>query len=141
MHPTVVELLLRRAAALVVILTIGAAGWAECGGWQASPEARMACCSGSGDCPMHGSTGHGGGSERVVTQAQADSCCAASDGDDSTPSAGAFSLLLSAALVTSTLSTLAPLTAPLASFDAWRTHVPLPIGHVSKHVLLSVFLI
>ena len=41
--------------------------------------------------------------ERVVTQAQADSCCAASDTDDSTPSAAAFSLSLSAALVTSTV--------------------------------------
>ena len=101
----------------------------------------MACCSGSGDCPMHGSTEPGAGSERVVTQAQADSCCAASDTDDSTPSAGAFSLSLSAALVTSTLSTLAPIMAPPASFDAWRTHVPLPVGQVPKHVLLSVFLI
>jgi hypothetical protein len=141
MHPTVVELLLRRAAVLVVILTLGAAGWAECAGWQASPEARMACCSGSGDCPMHGSTEPAASAERVVTQAQADRCCAASDTTDSTPSAGAFSLSLSAALVPSTLSTLAPISALPAPFDAWRTHVPLPIGHVSKHVLLSVFLI
>ena len=72
MHPRVVELLLRRTAALVVVLTLGAAGWAECAGWQATPEARMACCSSSGDCPMHGSTEPGAGSERVVTQAQAD---------------------------------------------------------------------
>jgi len=134
-------MLVRRAAALVVILTLGAAGWAECAGWQATPEARMACCSGSGDCPMHGSTEPGAGSERVVTQAQADSCCAASDTDDSTPSAEAFSLSLSAALVTSTLSVIAPITAPPAQFDAWRTHLPLPVGQVSKHVLLSVFLI
>jgi hypothetical protein len=135
-----VELVLRRTAALVVVLALSAAGWAECAGWQASPEARMACCLGSADCPMHGSE-PGAGSESIVTQAQADSCCAASDTDDSTPSAGAFSLSLSAALVPSTLSTLAPIIAPPPSFDAWRTHVPLPIGHVSKHVLLSVFLI
>jgi hypothetical protein len=135
------ELLLRRIAALVVVLTLGAAGWAECAGLQTTPGARMACCTGSGDCPMHGSTESGAGSERVVTQAQADSCCAASDTDDSTPSAVAFSLSLSAALVTSTLSTLAPIMAPPASFDAWRTHQPLPLGQVPKHVLLSVFLI
>jgi hypothetical protein len=139
--PKIVELLLRRAAALVVVLALGATGWAECAGWQASPEARMACCSGSGDCPMHGSTESGGGSKRAVTQAQADSCCAASDTNDSTPSPGAFSLSLSAALVTSALTILAPIAAPPASFEAWRTHVPLPVGHVSKHVLLSVFLI
>ena len=141
MHPTEVELLFRRTAALVVVLTLGAAGWAECAGWQATPEARMACCSGNGDCPMHGSTESGAGSERVVTQAQADSCCAASDANDSTPSPGAFSLSLSAALVTSTLTTLALTSAPPASFEAWRTHAPLPVGQVPKHVLLSVFLI
>jgi hypothetical protein len=101
----------------------------------------MACCSGSGDCPMHGSTEPGAGSERVVTQAQADSCCAASDTGDSTPSAVAFSLSLSAALVPSTLPTLAPIMASTASFAAWRTQVPLPLGQVPKHVLLSVFLI
>jgi hypothetical protein len=138
-HPKCVEVVLRRTAALVVVLALSAAGWAECAGWQASPEARMACCSGR-DCPMHGSTEPGASSERVVTQGQADSCCAASDTNDSTPSAGAFSLSLSAALVPSTLYTLAPITAA-ASFDARRTHVPLRIGQVSKHVLLSVFLI
>ena len=140
MHPKNVELLLRRTAALVVAITLAAAGWAECGGWQASPEARMSCCSGS-DCPMHGSTKPRPGSERVVTQAQADSCCAASGTNDSTPSAVAFSLSLSAALMPSTLSTLAPILATPASFAAWRTHVPLPLGQVPKHVLLSVFLI
>ena len=65
MHPRVVDLLFRRTAALVVVLTLGAAGWAECAGWQATPEARMACCLGSGDCPMHGSTESGAGSKRV----------------------------------------------------------------------------
>jgi hypothetical protein len=135
-----VDLPFRRTAALAVAITLGAAGWAECAGWQATPEARMACCSGSGDCPMHGSTESGAGSARDVTQAQADSCCAASDTNDSTPSPGVFSLALSAALVTSTLTTLAPIAAP-SSFEAWRTHVPLPAGHVPKHVLLSVFLI
>lgn len=141
MHPKSVELLLRRTAAVVVALTLAAPGWAECAGWQASPEARMACCVGSGDCPMHGSAEPGARSERVVTQAQADSCCAASGADDSTPPAGAFSVSLSAALVPSTLSTLAPIMAPPASLAAWRTSVPLPLGHVPKHVLLAVFLI
>jgi hypothetical protein len=133
--------MLRRTAAFVVALTLAAVGWAECSGWQISPEARMACCSRSGDCPMHGSTEPGAGADRVLTQAQADSCCAASDTHDSTPSGVAFSLSLSAALVPSTLSTVVPIIAPPASFGAWRTHLPLPLGHVLKHVLLSVFLI
>lgn len=140
-HSRVVNLLLRRMAAIFVALALAAAGWAECRGWQATPEARMACCSGDADCPMRGSTAPGAGSEGVVTQAQADTCCAASDADDATPPAGAFSLSFSAALVTSPLATLPPIVALPASFDAWRTHVPLPVGHVPKHVLLSVFLI
>ena len=139
-HPTVVDLL-RRTAALVVVVALGAAGWAECASWQTTPAARIACCSGSGDCPMHRSTQPGAGAETVVTQAQADSCCAASDKNPSTPSDEAFSLPLSAALVASTFSTLASIMAPPASRDAWRTHVPLPVGQVPRHVLLSVFLI
>jgi hypothetical protein len=93
------------------------------------------------DCPMHGSTEPGAGSERVVTQAQADSCCAASGTDDSTPSAVVFSLSLSAALLPGTPSALAPIVALPSSFAAWRTHAALPVGQVPKHVLLSVFLI
>ena len=141
MHPKVVERLFRRTAALVVVLTLGAAGWTECAGWQATPQVRLDCCSGSGDCPMHGSTELGAEAERVVTQAQADSCCAASDTNDSTPSEGAFSLSVSAVLVTSPLSSAAPITTPPASIDAWRTHVSLHLSQVPKHVLLSVFLI
>lgn len=127
--------------ALVVAFALGAAGWLECAGWQATPEARMACCSGSGDCPMHGSTEPGAGSERVVTQAQADSYCATSGTDDSTPSAVAFSVSLSAALANNPPSTVAPIAAPPAPLDAWRAHVPLPIREVPTHLLLSVFLI
>ena len=141
MHPKIVELLLRRTAAFVVALALAAAGWAECAGWQTSPEARMACCSGNGKCPMHGSTEPGGGSGRVVTQAQADSCCAASGTNDSTPSAVAFSLSLPAALMPSTRSTLAPILATPAAFAVWRTHVPFTVSQVATHVLLSVFLI
>jgi hypothetical protein len=134
-------MMVRRAMALVVMLTLGATGWVECAGWQATPEARMACCMDGADCPMHRSTGPGAGPRSLVTQAEADSCCAASDRDDSTPSNTAFSLSLSAALATSTVSILAPIMAPAASFDGWRTQLPLPLGQVPKHVLLSVFLI
>jgi hypothetical protein len=132
--------LLRRTAALVVALTLSTAGWAECAGWQGTPEARMACCSGPGPCPMHGSTERGSGAETVVTQAQADRCCAASDDDHSMPSAAAFSLSRSLAPATGALSTLVPVTAP-ASVDAWHTHAPRPVAQVATHVLLSVFLI
>ena len=141
MHSKVVELLIRRTAAFAVALTLATAGGAGCAGWQTSPEARMACCLSNGACPMHGSPEPRTGSQRVVTQAQADSCCAASDTDDSTPSSADVSVSMSAALMPRALSTTAPPAAPTASFDGWRTHVPLPVGQVAKHILLSVFLI
>jgi hypothetical protein len=141
MHPKIVGLLLRRTAAVVVALALAAAGWVECAGWRATPEARMACCSRSGACAMHHSTEPSAGSDKVVTQAQADSCCAASDADASTPSPEAFSLSLSVALVTTALSTMTPPATPAASLDAWRIHVPIPLGQVPKHLLLSVFLV
>ena len=131
----------RHAAALVLVLTIGNVGWAECAGWEPTPEARMACCSASGACPMHKAAERDTSPERVVTQAHADSCCAASDKDDSTPSALAFSISLSAALVASPIPAMGPVTAPPVPLDAWRAHVPLPGGQVSKHLLLSIFLI
>jgi len=140
MHPRAVKLLLRRAAALVVAVTLGIAGWAECAGWAFTPEARMACCSDSGPCPMHGASESGSRTERVVTQAQADSCCAASDQSESTPSAPAFSISLSAALVVP-LTTIEPVTALSTPLGSWREHVPLPGSQAPKHLLLSVFLI
>ena len=137
-HPTKVELLLRRAAALVVALSLGAAGFAECAGWRATPEARMACCSQDDGCPMHRSTEPG--ARRAITQVQADSCCASAGSDDATPSAGLSASALSQALFTSTFSTSAPIIDPVR-LDLWRTGVPRPVGHVARHALLSTFLI
>ena len=96
----------------------------------------MDCCSGSGVCPMHGSTAPG-----AVTQAQADSCCAASDSDTSVPSAAIFSISLSTALLTSPQSALMPAVVSPPPVGAWRVHAPRVLGPVSTHVLLSVFLI
>jgi hypothetical protein len=134
-------MLFRRAAALAVMLALAVAGSAECSGWQATPEARMACCTGRGRCPMHPADESGRRPARVVTQAQADSCCAASNTDGSTSSTVTFPLSLSAALAAGTTAILTPAMPPAPSFDAWRTHVPLPLGHVPKHVLLSVYLL
>jgi hypothetical protein len=136
-----VDLALRRTAAFIAALALAAAGWAECGGWQASPEARMACCSTSGACPMHGSTEPGPGAKRAVTQAQADSCCAASNTDGSMPSSWALSVSVTAAAGNGPpfAAMLPPATA--AALDTWRTHVPLPVARVPKHVLISVFLL
>lgn len=81
------------------------------------------------------------GSDAAVTQIHADSCCAASESDDSTPSTGAFAISMSAALFPTAFSTSALVIAPLVWLDASHSHLPLPAGHVATHVLLSVFLI
>ena len=96
----------------------------------------MDCCSGSAACPMHGSTAPG-----AVTQAQADSCCAASDSDSSIPSAAIFTISLSTALLTGPQSALMPAAVATPPVDAWRVHAPRLLRPVSTHVLLSVFLI
>jgi hypothetical protein len=81
------------------------------------------------------------GSDAAVTQIQADSCCAASESDDATPSTRAFALSMSAALFPAAFSTSALVIAPLVWLDASRSDGQLPAGHVAKYVLLSVFLI
>ncbi len=140
MHPTVVGLLLRRAATIFLALALGAAGWAECAGWAPTPEARMACCSARGACPMHAGSERGSQAQRVVTQAQADSCCAASAQRESTPTAPAFCISLAAALV-GPLPAIEPVVALSADVGYWREHIPLPGNRAPTHLLLSVFLI
>lgn len=131
---------LTRTVALILALTLGTAGWAECAGWQSTPQARMACCEQRAECPMHRSTESATSMQPPMTQAQADSCCAASGEDGSSPSAPAFVISLDGALVTppSIAASVPALPVPLGPS---RAGIPLPAGHVSKHVLLSVFLI
>ena len=74
-HPRRVITVAKRLSALALALALMAGNAAVCAGWMSSPEARMACCSEGGACPMHRGSSHDSGSDRV-TQAQADSCCA-----------------------------------------------------------------
>ena len=76
----------RRLSAAVLAMVIATANGAVCAGWMPTPEARMACCSEGGACPMHKGESHSSGSERVLTQAQADSCCASSERENSSQS-------------------------------------------------------
>ena len=79
------------------------------------------------------------GPTRVVSQAEADRCCAASEPEDSTPSQSNAGFFLTLAVALSPIPGLLP--APEAHADIWRASVPIPTGHVPKHVLLSVFLV
>lgn len=137
-HACDVVVLMRRVAAFLVVLSVSTAGVADCAGWGLTPDARMACCE-DGACPMHGRTASATEGRRVVTQREADSCCAVSESHDSWPASAIVSL--SAALVATPVATLVPLTRSAVSRDAWRTHVPLQRTHVPTYVLLSVFLI
>src|SRR5215207_6808779 len=85
-HPREVRIFIRRLS--VVILTMGllAGNAAVCAGWLATPEARMACCAEGRDCPMHKGESQRSGRERLLTQAQVDSCCASSERENSSQS-------------------------------------------------------
>jgi hypothetical protein len=113
---------------------------ALCAGWAATPEARMACCADGVECPMHKDRSHKTGSNRVITQAQADACCAASERSQSkssnpTPVTAIAAPVLGAGVVVPAM------TPRLVSTAGWRSEAPFHSPPVPRHVLLSVFLV
>jgi hypothetical protein len=99
----------------------------------------MACCAGE-DCPMHKGRSDDSSSERVLTQEQADACCAASERQQSDSTNPPVIAAISAAVLGSGI--ILPMsTPPLVLTDGWRTDTPVPSPPISRHVLLSVFLI
>jgi hypothetical protein len=130
---------IERLSAVLVCLGLIAGNAAVCAGWLPTPEARMACCTGDEPCPMHKSDSDEHGAKRVISQAEADGCCASSEREDSAPSSSSF--------LSSLVFAPAPSPVPFATpntdraTDVWRTLVPIPASHVSKHLLLSVFLV
>ena len=131
---------LRRLATVVLTFGLMAGNAAICAGWLPTPEARMACCADGAECPMHTGDSHGSGSERVLTQAQADSCCAAAESQNSNQSNPSFVTAITAAVLG--VGVVLPANVPaLVLSDAWRTSAPIPVAPVPKHVLLSVFLV
>ena len=134
-----VVMLARRVSAVVALLTLVVGNVAVCAGWQTTPEARMACCMDGTTCPMHKSGSHEHSSRRVVSQAQADSCCAAAaQRHDSAAAGRTFTASGAVALVSVTKFTVPTRT---AASQEWRALVPLPVSSTPKHLLLSVFLV
>jgi hypothetical protein len=129
----------RRAAALVAALALCAGNVAVCAGWQATPEARLACCMDGATCPMHKSDHHEHSSRHVVSQAQADSCCAAAAQRRDSPAAG--STFAASGVIA--LVPIAAFTVPVNAFmsQRWRALVPLRVSSTPKHLLLSVLLV
>ena len=129
---------LRRVSAVLLVLALAGFNSGLCAGWAPTPDARMACCTVGDTCPMHASDTHPHGQPQAVTQSEADSCCAASEQGNTTPSSSPFVLHAAIALADAPVELVAPASLPLA---ASRSTVPLPGASVPKHVLLSVFLV
>ena len=129
----------RRIAAFVAALALCAGNVAVCAGWQATPEARMACCMDGTTCPMHKWDHREHSSPHSVSQTQADSCCAA--GAQRRDSMSAGSTIAASGLIA--LVPVAEFTVPVSAFNSqgWRALVPLPVSSTPKHLLLSVFLV
>jgi hypothetical protein len=129
----------RRIAAVVAVLALCAGNLAVCAGWQATPEARMACCMSGTTCPMHKSEGHDHSSKTSLSQTQADTCCAASAQRRDSSTAGSPFASSGAIALVEAPTLIVPTTTPIAA--AWRALVPLPVSSTPKHLLLSVFLL
>ncbi len=130
----------RRAAAFIAALLLCAGNVAVCAGWQATPEARMACCMDGATCPMHKSDRHEHSSKGAVSQAQADICCAAAaQRRDSDAAASTFVASGAIALVPVATMISAPTT--VSPERGWRALIPLPVSSTPKHLLLSVLLV
>jgi hypothetical protein len=125
----------RRLSAVSLLLALLAGTGGLCDGWLATPAARMACCATGATCPMHQSDSAPTGTSRHVTQADADSCCAGSERDGSTPSPSGFISASPLALVVGPVSTV---------FDselhavARRPALRVPVGETPRHLLLTV---
>jgi len=121
-------------------LALMAGNVAICAGWLPTPEARMACCADGDECPTHKHDSHHSGSAHALTQAQADSCCSSSEGNNSNQSNPSFVTAITGAVLG--VGVLLPANVPaLVLSDAWRTSAPMPVAPVPKHVLLSTFLV
>lgn len=131
--------LVRYLASLVAVLALSAGNLAACTGWDSTPEARMTCCAADPDCPLHDADSPAAGVTTVVSQAQADNCCAVSEGRESNLPTSAVALSTTLPLASGPLTAIIP-AAPSAR-ESWRTLVPAPRSAVPTHLLLSVFLI
>jgi len=89
---------------------------------------------------MHRSGTQGSEPLRVLTQAQADSCCASSEPEQPGPSSATSAGTIAHAVLGPAV--LLPERVPsLVLSDGWRMVTPVPRPLTPRHVLLSVFLV
>lgn len=126
--------------ALLLMLPLASGGASVCSGWMSSAEARMTCCSDGQRCPMHPGEPRGSGSRRVITQSEADTCCAWSEQQQSSGTHEAIALPVSSEVLGR--GVVVPAAVPrLVLTDDWRTASPDPSPPDDKPVVLSTFLI
>ena len=89
---------------------------------------------------MHKGDSHRSASAHVHAQAQADSCCASSERENSHQSNPSLASAITAAVLGAGVVLPAGVPALVLS-DVWRTSAPIPSAPVPRHVLLSVFLV
>ncbi len=89
---------------------------------------------------MHKGRSDESGSGRLITQAQADACCAASEREQSNSSNPTAVATISAAVLGVGVVLPAITPSPMVT-DGWRTDAPIHSPPVPRHVLLSVFLV
>jgi hypothetical protein len=128
----------RSAAALLMSVTLMTSSMAVCAGWLPTPEARMDCCTNGDPCPMHESSNDNRHSTRVITQDEADRCCASSERGDAAPSTAASAAVPHLAIVVAPVP-FTPFVDVIAHLP--ETAPPALLSHVPKHLLLSVILV
>jgi hypothetical protein len=106
---------------------------AACDGWAATPAARMACCAEGATCPMREAHGN----SHAPSQAAADSCCAASEGDPTAPVQAFEPVSPALTAFAGIVVERAALLRPLWSRRDGRAAAPA----VPRHLLLSVLLV
>ena len=133
----IVSVFSRRIATLVVTLGLLTGAWRPCAGWEATPEARMSCCLRKASCAKHKAASPD--AVTIVGQADADTCCAASERPDPYQSP---SVALAPPVFTPLVGLFAePPVIPVRGV-VWRRPPPLLASRdTSTHLLLSVFLI
>ena len=132
-------MLFRRLTVAAAVAALSVGNLAVCAGWRATAEARMACCQDESTCPLHESAKHGSAPHHQLTQAQADTCCAASERNDSATTRPAYHGLSAFAPSPATVSVVELPAVP--SLREWRALLPSRASPVPRHLLLSVLLV
>ena len=129
----------RSLAGLFVLFQAFATSASVCASWQASAEARVACCQDETSCPMHATTPHRHTAPSRVSQADADNCCASAERSTSTPSTLSDVPRIALGALASPIPAVGPAVAAFRESPTARTSVD--VSPVPRHLLLSIFLI